>query len=70
MDGHWLAGWYNNGARHISPSSLLPSTSLTNFKFQWENKAKEDYKPEKKVAALNWPRSHHMINCNCESTIV
>ena len=27
------------------------------LKLQWENKAKEDYKPEKKVADLHWPRT-------------
>ena len=66
---NFVRGFEGDNSRAILPIS---ESHLSQYlKFQWDNKAKEDYKPEKKVSNLHWPRTDSVhINCKCVCKVV
>ena len=50
---------------------VIGESHLTLSEVQYENKGKEDYRPEKKVADHHWPRTQaSLTTCKRESRIV
>ena len=55
-----FSDWLETNTMKLHSRSF--KSHLTYLKFQWESKAKEDYKPEKKVADQHWQRTDSIHN--------